>query len=201
MSHPQFRVMSMSHRQSRAMSMSHWRCGNLIAVKVFCCDCPSEKAFLEISPKFLFKRCGTLFLCFSQKNLFPEIIARCISSRDIVPRCLYNSKLTQTASMLAHFDWAIYRFNSNHFLSTIKEHGYPFHVVLACNPFVNGRALFRELTLCSPIHSSAASLLNHVRALGITSKLTGYLIHSHCYCSSEPTKRFWELQCQIVKQL
>jgi hypothetical protein len=103
--------------------------------------------------------------------------------------------------MLAHFDWAVYGFNSGHFLSAIKEHSYPFHVVLACNPFVNGRALFWELTSCSPIHSSAASLLDHVRALGITSKLTDYLIHSHHYYISEPTKRFWELQCQIVKQL
>jgi hypothetical protein len=56
--------------------------------------------------------------------------------------CLYNSKLTRAASMLAHFDWAVYGFNSGHFLLTIKEHGYPFHVVLACDPFVNGRALF-----------------------------------------------------------
>jgi hypothetical protein len=103
--------------------------------------------------------------------------------------------------MLAHFDWAIYGFNSGHFLLTIKEHGYPFHVVLACDPFVNGRALFWELTLCFHIHSSAASLLDHIQASGITSKLTGYLIHSHCYYSSKPTKRFWELQCHIVVQL
>jgi hypothetical protein len=37
--------------------------------------------------------------------------------------------------------------------------------------------------------------------LGITSKLTGYLIHSHHYYSREPTKHFWEMQCQIIKQL
>ncbi len=81
---------------------------------------------------------------------------------NVTPRCLYNSKLTQAASMLAHFDWAVYGFNSGHFLSTIKEHGYPFHVLLACNQFINGCALFWELTLCSPIHSSAASPLDHV---------------------------------------
>ncbi len=124
-----------------------------------------------------------------------------LDAGDVAPCCLYNSKLTQAASMIAHFDWAIYGFNSGHFLLTIKEHGYPFHVVLACKPFVNGRALFWELTSCSPIYSSAASLLGHVRASGTTSKLTGYLIHSHCYYSSKPTKQFWKLQCQIVKQL
>ncbi len=114
---------------------------------------------------------------------------------NVVPRCLYNSKLTRAASMLAHFDRAVYGFNSSHFLSTIKEHGNPFHVIHACDPFVNWRAFFWELTLCSPIHSSAASLLNYFQASGITSKLTGFLIQSHCYYSSKPTKQFWELQC------
>ncbi len=103
--------------------------------------------------------------------------------------------------MLAHFDWAVYGFNSDHFLLTIKKQGYPFHVVLACDPSVNGLTLFWELTSCSPIHSSTASLLDHVQALGITSKLTGYLIYSQSYYSNKPKKRFWELQCQIVKQL
>jgi hypothetical protein len=115
--------------------------------------------------------------------------------------CLNNSKITRAASMLAHFDWAIYGINSSHFLSTINEHGYLFLVVLACNPFVNGHTLFWELSLCSPIHSSAASLLDHIQASGMTSKVTGYLIHYHCYYSSKPIKRFWEMQCQIVKQL
>jgi hypothetical protein len=73
MSHHRSGAMLMSHHQSRAMSMSHWQCGNLIAVKVFCCNCPSEKAFSEISPKFLFKRCRTSFLCFSPKKLFPGL--------------------------------------------------------------------------------------------------------------------------------
>jgi hypothetical protein len=29
--------------------------------------------------------------------------------------CLYNSEVTRTASMLAHFDWAVYGFNRGHF--------------------------------------------------------------------------------------
>ncbi len=84
---------------------------------------------------------------------------------------------------------------------TIEEHGYPFHVALACDPFINGCALFWELTSCFPIHSSADSLLDHIRALGITSKLTGYLTHFNCYYSSKPTKHFWDQKCQIVKQV
>jgi hypothetical protein len=124
-----------------------------------------------------------------------------LDAGDVAPRCLYNSELTRAASVLAHFNWAVYGFNSGHFLSTIMEHGYQFLVVLACDPFVYGRAVFWGITSCSPIHSSTASLLDHVQASGITSKLTSYLIHSHCYYSSNPTKRFWELQGKNVKQL
>jgi hypothetical protein len=46
-----------------------------------------------------------------------------LESDDVAPHCLYNCKLTQAASMLAHFNWAVYGLNSRHFLSTIKEHG------------------------------------------------------------------------------
>ncbi len=66
-------AMAMSHCWSCMMSMSHSQCGNLIVVYVFCCDCLSEKDFLKISPKFLFKGCGTLFLCYLLKNLFPGL--------------------------------------------------------------------------------------------------------------------------------
>ena len=34
-------------------------------------------------------------------------------------RCLYNSDLTLAAGMLARYDWAVYGFNSGHFLSSI----------------------------------------------------------------------------------
>jgi hypothetical protein len=55
---------------------------------------------------------------------------------------LYNSDLTQAASILTKYDWAIYGFNSGHFSSTIQALGLPFTIVLACNPFANGCALF-----------------------------------------------------------
>jgi len=45
--------------------------------------------------------------------------------------CLYNSEITRTASMLAHFDWAVYGFNSGHFVSAISNHGMPICIVLA----------------------------------------------------------------------
>jgi hypothetical protein len=61
--------------------------------------------------------------------------------------CLYNLDITRAASMLAHFDWAVYGFNSGHIFSTIREHTLPFTVILACNPYVNGCSLFCEIDL------------------------------------------------------
>jgi hypothetical protein len=114
---------------------------------------------------------------------------------------LYNFDLTSAAGLLSCYDWAIYGFNSGHFLSTIRKMNLPFNVVLACDPFANGRTLFQEFTHCSTIFSGAPVLLDHVWGSGLTSQLMGYLIHSHCYTSSKPTSPFWELQASIVMQL
>ncbi len=71
--HWQSPAMSWTHRQSCAMLRKNWQscvmsrtnrqCSNLIVVKVFCCGCPSEKAFLKISVQ----KMRTLFLCFAKK--------------------------------------------------------------------------------------------------------------------------------------
>jgi hypothetical protein len=116
-------------------------------------------------------------------------------------RPLYNSDVTVAASILSKFDWAVYGFNDGHFSSTITDLGMPFCVVLACDPYANGRALFKEVSLCPNILSSAPALLDHIRASGVTSPMTGYVIHLHRYTSTEPTHRFWEIQAQIVIQL
>jgi hypothetical protein len=83
----------------------------------------------------------------------------------------------------------------------ITELGMPFCVVLACDPYANGRALFKEVSSCPTILPSAPALLDHILASGVTSPLTGYLIHSHRYISTELTHRFWDTPAQIVTQL
>jgi len=119
---------------------------------------------------------------------------------DLPVKLFYNSDLSTTASLLLHFDWAVYGFNSGHFVHTICNRGVPFCIVMAADPFSNGRALLQELTTCPTILSGAPALLDHIRGSGLTSKLTGYLIHSHCYQGSEPTRKFWDLQAHIVTQ-
>jgi hypothetical protein len=116
-------------------------------------------------------------------------------------QCLYNSELTWTANMLTHFDWAIYGFNSRHFVSVISKRGMLFCVVLACDPYSNRRTLFWSMTLCKHILDGASLLLDRIRHSGIMSKLTGYIIHSQRQSSTEPTKQFWDIQSQIVTQL
>jgi hypothetical protein len=103
--------------------------------------------------------------------------------------------------MLAHFNWVIYSFNSGLFLSTISKSSLPFKVVLAFNPFVHDCALFSKLSECKLIMNSAPEMLDHIWGSGITSKLAGYIIHSHRYTSTESTSRFWNIQSNIVRQL
>ncbi len=116
-------------------------------------------------------------------------------------RPLCNSDVTVAASILSKFDWAMYGFNNGHFSSTITELGMPFNIVLACDPYANGQALFKEITLCPTILSSAPALLDHIRASSVTAPMTRYLIHLHRYMSMEPTHRFWDIQAHIIAQL
>ena len=88
-----------------------------------------------------------------------------------------------------------------HFLTSINDGGTLFAIVVASDPYVSGRKLFRELTDCPTVLDSASALLNHVRESGITSPLTGYIIHSHRYASTKPTTRFLDIQCNIVRQM
>ncbi len=95
----------------------------------------------------------------------------------------------------------MYGFNDGHFSLTFTELGMPFEIVLACNPYANGRALFTEISSCPTILSSAPALLDHIRASGNTTPLAGYSIHSHWYTSTKPTHHFWEIQAHILLQL
>lgn len=116
-------------------------------------------------------------------------------------RVLYNSNIPAAARQLDSLDCAVYSFNSGHFISAIQSRNLPIKVQLACDPYSNGRALFAEFTSCKTIFTGASELLHHVRSSGIRSILHMYLIHSHRYSSSEPTRQFWTLQASIVIQM
>ena len=116
-------------------------------------------------------------------------------------RALYNSDLTLSASQLCKFDWAVYGFNSGHFVSSSRARSIPFNVVLACDIIPSARALFNEFTKCKLIFSSLSAMLDHIRSSGHTSLLHGYMIHSPHLVGREANSKFWDLQSAVIDQL
>jgi hypothetical protein len=116
-------------------------------------------------------------------------------------RELYNNKFLALVYQAMNFLWAVYGFNSGHLFSTIAKRNLPFHVVLACDPFEYGQALFHKFSKCPTVLPSAGALLDHIPLLGKQAPLDGYLIHSHRYQMNEPATTFWNIQAAIVTQL
>ena len=63
-------------------------------------------------------------------------------------RQLYNADLPVYAYNIARFRWAGYGFNLGHFILSIEKRNLPFDIILACDPFAYGRALFHEVARC-----------------------------------------------------
>jgi hypothetical protein len=100
-----------------------------------------------------------------------------------------------------NFDWAVYSFSNGHFASTIESRSLPFTISLACNPTEQGQLLFHEFASSATIFSSCNNLLNHIRASGDQLVISGFLINSYCFQTSEVTTSIWKLQLSIIMQL
>jgi hypothetical protein len=61
--------------------------------------------------------------------------------------------------------------------------------------------LFNEFAPQATVFSSGNDLLNHIRASGHQSIISGYLINSYRFQKSEITKSFWKPQLSIIAQL
>jgi hypothetical protein len=114
---------------------------------------------------------------------------------------LLNSEFASYARQTMNFDWAVYSFSNGHFASTMESRNLPFTIRLACNPTEQGRSLFHEFASSATIFSSGNDLLNHICALGDQSVISGYLINSYHFQTSEVTTLFWKLQLSIIAQL
>ena len=112
-----------------------------------------------------------------------------------------NNEFPRMAHRVLFFNWAIYSFGGGHFASSIQSRGLPFRVVLACDQYESGRALFHEFTACPNVFSNGKDLLHHIRASGDSSQIHGYLIHSLRFRDSNTTSTFWQLQAAIIAQL
>jgi hypothetical protein len=112
-----------------------------------------------------------------------------------------NHEIPTDAHRLLHFNWAVYSSGGGHFVSTVSSRNLPFQIVLACDQYDCGCALFCKFTTCPDILSSGNDLLHHIRASGDNSQIHGYLIHSLRFRDSDTTSSFWQLQSSIVAQL
>ena len=77
----------------------------------------------------------------------------------------------------------------------------PFSICLACNTSKSGRSLFNEFAPQATVFRSGNDLLNHIRASGHQSIISGYLINSYRFQTSKITTSFWKLQLSIIAQL
>ena len=105
-------------------------------------------------------------------------------------RALLNSEFAQYARQTMNFDWAVYSVSNGHFGSTMESRNLPFTICLACNPTEHGRSLFHEFASTATVFSSGNNLLNHIRASGNQLVISGYLINSYCFQTSEVTTLF-----------
>jgi hypothetical protein len=100
-----------------------------------------------------------------------------------------------------NFDWAVYSFSNGHFTSTMESRNLPFMIHLACDPTEQGQSLFHKFASSTTVFSSGNNLLNHIPASGDQSVISGYLINSYRFQTSEVTTLFWKLQLSIITQL
>jgi hypothetical protein len=77
----------------------------------------------------------------------------------------------------------------------------PFTIRLTCDTTKQGRYLFHEFALTATFFSSGNNLLNHIRASGEQSIISGYLNNSYRFQNSEVTGKFWKIQLSIIAQL
>jgi hypothetical protein len=89
-----------------------------------------------------------------------------------------------------NFDWAVYLFSNGHFPSTIESRNLPFTICLACNLTERGQSLFHEFADSATVFSSGNDFLNHIRASGDQLVISGYLINSYRFQTSEVTTSF-----------
>jgi hypothetical protein len=99
------------------------------------------------------------------------------------------------------YDWAVFSFSNGHFLSSIESRSLPFTISLACDTTEAGRSLFHEFAPAASVFKSGNDLLNHIRASGEQSVISGYLINSYRFQTSDITSAFWKLQLSIIAQL
>ena len=114
---------------------------------------------------------------------------------------LYNNDIPLLASELSSFAWAVYGFNSGHFVSSLLGPSAADEIVLAADTRPVGRALFSEFTKCPVVLDSAIKLLERINLSTASTTIHGYLLHAHRFLHHDTQRRFWKTQIQLIKAL
>ncbi len=105
-----------------------------------------------------------------------------------------NHEIPAYAIRVLRFNWAVYSFGGGHFASTISSRNYATTTSMAAPCSAN--------SYYAPFFfRSGNKMLHHIRSLGDTSQVHGYLIHSLRSWDSKTTSTFWQFQSSIIAQL
>ena len=114
---------------------------------------------------------------------------------------MYHHRTTVLAAEATLYTFAIYGFNSGHFISRNSSQPVSFDVALAADTRQCGRAMFKQFTRSPLIANSASDLLRAVTASKATSTVNTYVIHTHRFLFGTTEKNFWSTQAAIVRAL
>ncbi len=139
-------------------------------------------------------------ICHTYQSILGDYLMMLLSQKSST-WALLNSKFAWYARHAMGFDLAVHSFSKDHFSSSIDTQNLPFCITLACNPYKLVRALFQEFTTTARVFGSGNDMLNDIRVSGETLVISGYLINSYWFCTSEVASFFWKLQVSIIAQL
>ena len=103
--------------------------------------------------------------------------ASAFKAKDV--KSLKNNNIPSLASETIRSAWAIYGFNSGHFISTLASTNMGIDIVLCADPLPTGRAMFKQFTSSPVIETSTDGLVKYLSSINNRCQIHGYFFHSH----------------------
>ena len=109
---------------------------------------------------------------------------------------LHNHNIYVCAASLVAYSFAVYGFNSGHFVGTSTA--LPIQVAVSADTHHCGRAMFKKYTSCPKVCDSASILLQNIVRSKAKTTIHCYCIHTHRFLKQETEKTFWPTQIAII---
>ena len=101
---------------------------------------------------------------------------------------LHDRNISLCAASLVAYSFAMYGFNSDHFVRASAA--LPSQVRVAADTLPCGRAMFKKYTSCPKVCDSASGLLQSVASSKAKTTIHCYCIHAHMFLKKETEKAF-----------